>query len=156
METTYEFQAMDESIRNIRRAKNLFYLLFILCLVYGGIHIYLAESALYEAQLERPEMTLRDVRFDRVEIESEKYHTLQTILGFMEIGKYILGIVTIWSVFRLMHLLDFDTTKKIVCSTGLIFPCTTLFFTIYVVNCAHRHLLKYGKYRENEDTPFGG
>jgi len=145
MEAKYDFRELDVVFLSVRKAKNLFYWLLFACFVYGGVNIYVASSALGEARQERSETTFREVRFNLVEIQSEKYHSLQTVLWFMQIGKYILGGLTLGMVFRLLYLLDFDSTTRIIYTVGLIFPCTSLFFTISVVHYAHKFLRNYGK-----------
>ena len=64
----------------IRRKQNLFLWLMLIVFVWGGINITIASIALDIAREENPEAVFRDIRFNRIEIQSKKYQTLQTIL----------------------------------------------------------------------------
>ena len=89
---TYQ-QSFDIDPNAIQRKQNLFLWLFLAALVWGGCNIAIAYTALGIAKEEVPEATLRDIRFDRIEIQSSQYHTLQTVL---RISKSLSGFLTIY------------------------------------------------------------
>ena len=134
-----------ETVKNVQRAKNFLLLLLAACLVFGGITICIAFAALNEARRERPETTIREIRFKLVELESEKYRVWQACLSFMKIGSHILTVLTIVAAFRLLFTLKLRKNKMIFCCIGLIFPCTSIFFMIYLLCCAHGHVQNGGK-----------
>ena len=64
----------------IRHKQNLFLWLLLISIMWGGVNIAIAFTALQIAQEEKEDATIRDIRFNRIEIQSSKYQTLQTVL----------------------------------------------------------------------------
>ncbi len=64
----------------IQRKQNHILWLAFIGIVWGAVIIPVAFAALRKAQEEIPEATIRDVRFDRIVIESPEYKALQVVL----------------------------------------------------------------------------
>ena len=77
-ETTHSSFSIDPN--TIRRKQNLILWLFIITLVWGAVIIPLAFTALRIAQEEIPEATIRDIRFNRIEVQSKTYQMLVIVL----------------------------------------------------------------------------
>jgi hypothetical protein len=72
--------ASDIDLYAIRYKQNLFLWLMLVAFAWGGVNIWIASTALEIAREEMPEATFRNIRFNQIEIQSEKYRTLQTVL----------------------------------------------------------------------------
>ena len=77
-ETTHLSFGVDPD--TIRRKQNLILWLFIITLVWCAVIIPLAFTALRIAQEEVPEVTMRDIRLNRIEVQSKTYQTLVVVL----------------------------------------------------------------------------
>ena len=85
--------SVDIDPNAIRRKQNLFLWLFLAGLVWGGCNIAIAFTALGIAKEEIPDAIFRDIRFNRIDVQAEQYHTLQTVLG---ISKLLIDVLTIY------------------------------------------------------------
>ena len=82
-ETTRSSFGIDPDL--IRRKQNLILWLFIITFVWSAVIVPLAFTALRIAREEVPEATMRDVRFNRIEVQSKTYQTLVIVLKISKI-----------------------------------------------------------------------
>lgn len=81
----------DISPEAIQHKQTLILRLVLVALLWGAIIVPIAFAAVNIAKEEMPTVTGRDVRFNRIEIQSPKYKTLQVILQTSAVLKRIFG-----------------------------------------------------------------
>lgn len=137
----------------IRRKRNLFCWLFLACLLIGGINIFLAFQALKIGWEEVPELTFRDVRFERVEIESPKYRQIRNVMSFLNIGGEILGIVLLYVYVQWLWAMDYSNTKTLLITLGTIFlPIVNMVILLSVFRHANILIRQEKRRRDEEGT----
>ncbi|MDR2115139.1 MAG: hypothetical protein LBP87_02035 [Planctomycetaceae bacterium] len=118
---------LNLDVSQIQRKRNQFCWLLLACLLLGFINITLPFIAFEYAKKEKADITLREVRFNLVEIQSPQYHFWQFwATACSTSGKLLLIPYTIFW-FQYFRSSGYSYKSSILCSLGMSFPLFNFF-----------------------------
>jgi hypothetical protein len=133
---------LNLDLSQIQRKRNQFSWLFLACLLIGGIAITFAFIALEYAKTEKADATIREVRFNRIEIQSPQYHFWR-ILAFVcsTSGKILLTPITLIVYFQYLRSLGYSFRRSVLYFLITLFlPVINLFIILYFLRLGGKYI----------------
>lgn len=121
----------------IRYRLKSFLRLLLVCIVIGIFNFTCAVVALNYARVEKPDIRIRDVRFNLVEIQSPQYHFYRRCCTY---GKLIGDVFAAWCVVPFvlyLRALGYSKSKTTLwCLSIFLLPVINLFILLYLIQKA--------------------
>jgi hypothetical protein len=126
----------------IQRKRNQLCWLLLACVLVGVIAITFAFIALEYAKTEKADATIRDVRFNLIEIQSPQYHFWRILAMVCSTsGKTLLTPITLIVYFQYLRSLGYSSRRSILyLIVTLILPIINLFILLYFLRLGSKYI----------------
>ncbi|MDR2172550.1 MAG: hypothetical protein LBP59_20615 [Planctomycetaceae bacterium] len=132
----------DFDVLLIKKKRRQFLWLILACFVVGGINITLLFISLDIARRERPETTVREVRFQLVEIQSQEYQSYRAVLSAFDLFGKLFLTPAIWFVyFQYLHSLGYSKKRSLCYLLATLFlPIINLILLLYFIHLGGKYI----------------